>query len=1457
MRMSQSGPAFGICLGASTITAVEIAPAQAAGRAGPPRRRGRRGIQVERVVRRHHEGNPRDVLAAVLDELAPGASPVLVTGRKFRELVSLPSIAEPEASEWALPHVARGERFDALVSAGGETFMVYRLDRNRRISDVLAGNKCASGTGEFFLQQTRRMDLSLERAVALAGAGAPYPVSGRCSVFCKSDCTHALNRGEPIEDVTAGLCEMIASKLFALVSRIPHERVLVVGGTALNGAVIRRLAERVPGVHVPEQAPYFEAFGAAVAARTKGEPLRTGVPLFARGRSSFTFLEPLRSAERLVTFGTLERVRPSPGDRCLLGLDVGSTTTKAVLLRPEDDKVLGSVYLRTNGNPVEASRSCYRSLLDGLGGVPVEVVGIGVTGSGRHIAGLYSLTDGVINEIIAHAAAAAFFDPAVDTILEIGGQDAKYTHLTSSVASDYAMNEACSAGTGSFLEESAWESFHLGAEEIAELAIQARRPPSFNDQCAAFISSDVKNAVHEGISREDILAGLVYSVCQNYINRVKGHRQVGERIFMQGGVCYDRAVPLAMAALLQKPIVVPPEPGLMGALGVALELKRRMALGLVEPGRFDLAALVAREVAHEAPFTCPGGAEGCDLKCEIGRVRVEGRVHPFGGACSRYYELGRRRPEDAHGTADEADLVQVRTRLIYEKYAPARRADAGAPSIGINRALLTHSVFPLYYNFFSALGCRVVVPEGVNEAALDRQTTSLCHPAQLAIGTFDRLTEANPDYFFMPQLRELYVPGGDDRQDFCATCIFSQGEPYWMSAVFKDRRLAGRVLDPTLNFGKGYRSQRRVFVEIARRLGFGGGRAAHAYEAAAGVQEAFEAELREVGAAALEALRRRPEAFATVIFGRPHNAFFDGTNKGVPRKLATRGHLAIPFDMLPLEAEELPEPFRGTMHWEIGQKLLKAARLVQRDPQLFGVYVTNFLCAIDSFLVQHVRRVMGSKPSLTLELDGHTADAGIDTRIDAFLDVVRNHRQVGERARPAIRSDFVPSRLVPEGDELVFVDGRGGRTPLLDPSVKVLLPSMGDLGTRALAAAFQRVGVNAVALPVADDEVRRLGRSVLTGKECIPLVVILGSFLKYLAHHRRPGEKVAIFMPKAHGYCRLGQYFVTTELLIRERRIPDAVPFYFAGEVGYTGMGTEFSLAAWKAIVISDVMDDVRNALRTLAVDPVAALEVFREEYDALMRILAGRLDRDLWMQLEESAGRLAGLPLRARLEDTPQVMINGEIFVRRDAWSNGGLSRALADRGFVARHASIHEWLFYNNHLIKKGVWRPEHGLKGWIEFFVSDAVQLALERRIKRILVRSGLYDPEEIDVSEYDRYSEHLISHRLTGEPGLSTGKLLKDGLDKYAGFINIGPFGCMITRFTESVASNHLGMEDKVEAYARAGERYCNPRFGAQERIPFLTIEVDGNPYPQLLLAKLESFCLQAARIAAKQGKRIAR
>jgi len=252
----------------------------------------------------------------------------------------------------------------------------------------------------------------------------------------------------------------------------------------------------------------------------------------------------------------------------VLGVDAGSTTTKAILLDPATGEVVASHYTRTNVDPVTAVRQCLRSL---AGQVSRGWVGlVATTGSARDLIGAYLGTEHVYNEISAQAAGATHFAPDVDTIFEIGGQDAKYIYLRNGVPIDYAMNNACSAGTGSFLEESAQGDLGIAVSDIADLALAAPAPVQFKAMCAAFINSDIRLAQQEGHSRDNIVAGLVYAIAANYLNRVKGARCVGRRVFLQGGVALNRAVGHAFAHSVGRQIVIPRSPELLGALGVAL-----------------------------------------------------------------------------------------------------------------------------------------------------------------------------------------------------------------------------------------------------------------------------------------------------------------------------------------------------------------------------------------------------------------------------------------------------------------------------------------------------------------------------------------------------------------------------------------------------------------------------------------------------------------------------------------------------------------------------------------------------------------------------------------------------------------------------------------------------------------------------------------------------------------------
>ncbi|MGB5987280.1 MAG: acyl-CoA dehydratase activase-related protein, partial [Desulfobacterales bacterium] len=865
-------------------------------------------------------------------------------------------------------------------------------------------------------------------------------------------------------------------------------------------------------------------------------------------------------------------------------------------------------------------------------------------------------------------------------------------------------------------------------EWIADIALKGRQPPNFNDQCAAFIASDIKTAIHESIAHADIIAGLVYSICMNYTNRVKGNRPVGAKIFMQGGVCYNRAVPLAMAALVGKPIVVPPEPGLMGAFGVALEIEQRIASNFLEPGDFDLDQLASREVHYGKSFVCQGGKERCDRKCSIARVEVAGEKHAFGGACNRYYNLRHKLRYDVA----KLDMVRARRRLIFNDYGIDPQ-DAPQPpkrgTIALNRSFLVNSYYPLYANFFSQLGFEPVLPDTPHPTGIDRRGAAFCYPAELAHGYFYSLLEAKtrPDLIFLPHFKSIPCQEEDGRAS--QVCPLVQGETFYLTATFRrelERLKASgtRVLAPMLDMHDGLANARSALVETARTMGISRREAQRGFEFALRKQQScFDAMLRQ-GRETLAALERNPDQTAVVLFARPYNGYVEEAHMGIPHKLASRGVTVLPLDFLPLAGHHS----KRHMYWGMGQLMLKAGRLVADHPQLFGTYITNFSCGPDSFILGYFRDIMGRKPSLTLELDSHTADAGLETRIEAFLDIVAAYRRLKTQAPPAsaknseVNTTFQPARTQRRQEKLEVITSAGERLPLNHPRVTLLFPSMGRLGTEALAAIARGAGLNAKAHPPADELVLKTGRAHSSCKECLPLILTTGTLLNYINNGRRSDEVLVYFMPTGSGPCRFGQYYIYMEDLIRRMEIADVAMLALTSENTYSGLGKNFERNGWWGVVISDGAEDIRSMLLANAQEPKAALETFEAEWQAILKAFEMSQWAPLEKQLEASMARLKRIPLKRPPAHVPTVALTGEIFVRRDGLSRRYITEHLAREGFATTCAPIAEWVRYTQYLVDVGLAEESFSLGERLRHLLRKKYMTSSERRIKSILARSG---------------------------------------------------------------------------------------------------------------------------------------
>jgi predicted nucleotide-binding protein (sugar kinase/HSP70/actin superfamily) len=536
------------------------------------------------------------------------------------------------------------------------------------------------------------------------------------------------------------------------------------------------------------------------------------------------------------------------------------------------------------------------------------------------------------------------------------------------------------------------------------------------------------------------------------------------------------------------------------------------------------------------------------------------------------------------------------------------------------------------------------------------------------------------------------------------------------------------------------------------------------------------------------------------------------------------------------------------MYWSAGQAVLKAASFVERHPQLFGCYITNFSCGPDSFLLGYFRDIMGGKPSLTLELDSHVADAGLETRIEAFLGIVKACREM-KKGRPAIAAgplrSFAPSRFDYRNQRVI--DSSGKAHSFFDPRVHLLFPSMGRLNTEAVSAVFRSLGIRSSCLPPADEQVLECGKGHTLCKECLPLQLVTGGLLKYLEGRGSRDELLLYVMPTTSGPCRFGQYAPFIEGVVEKQRIPDVALFSLSGENSYSDFhGSSFTKKAWTGVVLADIMQDIYSVLLACAEERPRAMEVFWREWSQMLAVLErGCEPTELREMLKETVTALARIPLRRSPAGMPVILLTGEIFVRNDDLSRRFIVERLAEDGFVVKVSSAMEWIYYTDWCYANGMTADDITVRQWLQLALRQTVMKRQERLLKGIMRRSGLLHPRLEDVGRLIEGVRHLINPRLVGEAILTVGASLTEVLEDCCGVIAIGPFGCMPNRIAEAILSREMNREGK-KALKGNSEKALSllERF---DHLPFLAVESDGNPFPQIITAKLETFLLQARRV----------
>lgn len=1322
-----------------------------------------KGDIIKTLYRRHH-GHPLETLLEMLESAGEEgrSAPAAITGatgKLIAESMGLNHINELIALSTSVSRLYPSVR--TIMEMGGEDSKLLILEGSS-IKDFSLNSVCAAGTGSFLDQQAERLLLSIEEFSSLAlKSSKPPHIAGRCSVFAKSDMIHLQQIATPVEDIVAGLCFAVARNFKGSIvkgRKLPLD-VAFMGGVALNRGVVRAFREvfELEGLIIPEHTAMMGAIGVALKAAEDGLLRPIDLDSLRRALPRQTHSQGVRKPLIQDNDGFMERhilpfrdmreqpLAASSGQRvrCFLGIDIGSISTNLALL-DEEGRLIAKRYLMTSGRPIEAVRRGLREIGD-IVGESVEICGVGTTGSGRYMIADFVGADIVKNEITAQATAAAFIDPEVDTIFEIGGQDSKYISLKDGVIVDFEMNKACAAGTGSFLEEQA-EKLSISVKgEFAECAFSSCSPCSLGERCTVFMENSLMSQLQRGARKNDLLAGLAYSIVENYINRVVAGRRIGEKIFFQGGTAFNKAVVAAFEKYLNKTITVPPHHDVTGAIGMALIVRDYMK---ANPERrttfkgFDL----ADRAYHQSSFEC----RGCENMCEINRVKIEGEDGYlfYGGRCERY-DI-RRKKKGLPDLFKFRDEQLWKSHQIYSERFRQSGEGARYGRIGLPYVFFFHDYLPYWSTLLWELGFEVVPSPVTNRRVINLGVevvlAETCFPVKVGYGHVRYLLEEGVSRIFLPSFTNMCQP--DDRYEKGHACPLTQSFPYQVRVAFPE----AEVITPVVNLkeGEGYllRELRRIFSPF-------GIRAAEIEEAMAKASEAqreFHQAIKERADQVIGSIDRT----TIVIVGRAYNAFDRGVNLEIPQKLSTLDVLAIPMDFLPPQDihDDWPD-----MYWRSGQRILSAARAIRSNRHLYPIFIGNFCCGPDSFIQKYFEKELGDRAYLHIEIDEHSADAGAITRCEAFLDSVEGQIRSGRTKRV--------KRFIPKKTGIVISENGRKRT--------IFVPPMSD-HARAISAAFRYCGIPAEVLPETDEEAISLGRRFVSGKECYPCTVTTGDMMKkVLSSDFRP-EESAFFMPSGTGPCRFGQYNLFQRMLLDSlgfNNVPIFSPVQDVTLYRDLGIvGSDFVKRSWQGIVAYDLLLKLLHETRPYEKEEGVTDELYRHYLVELERAVESR-NGSLESLLRKIKKDFSAIP---RVKDKkPLIGIVGEIFVRSNRFSNEDLVRKIEALGGEAWLSPVDEWIYYINYMsLKKAIRRRDY--RGALQFFIKRFYQNRLSHRYEH-LFRDILKTTPEPDIREVLDRAAPYLHESFEGEAILSIGKAI-DMIQRGAqGIINAMPFGCM--------------------------------------------------------------------------------
>lgn len=1327
-----------------------------------------------------HFANIRETLASLvkkaLKELTNLSLTPVITGSGGLTLarhLNIPFVQEVVAVSTAIQEYA--PQTDVAIELGGEDAKIIYFE-NGNVEQRMNGI-CAGGTGSFIDQMAVLIQTDATGLNEYAKKYQEiYPIAARCGVFAKTDIQPLINEGATREDLSASIFQAVVNQTISgLACGKPiRGHVAFLGGplhflSELKEAFIRTLELDEEHTIAPYNSHLFAATGSALNStedtvttfdelihklsseiRMEFEVARME-PLFATKQAYHEFTH--RHAGHNVKAADLSTY----SGNCYLGIDAGSTTTKIALVG-EDGSLLYSFYSNNNGSPLATALRSIKQIYSLLP-ESAHIVHSCSTGYGEALLKAALLLDEGEVETVAHYYAAAFFNPKVDCILDIGGQDMKCIKIKNQTIDSVQLNEACSSGCGSFIETFA-KSLNFSVQDFAKEALFAKNPIDLGTRCTVFMNSKVKQAQKEGATVADISSGLAYSVIKNALFKViklSDPSELGENIVVQGGTFYNDAVLRSFEQISGLKVIRPDIAGIMGAFGAALIARERHEKG------YKTSMLSVAEL-HALTFdTELSRCEGCTNHCLLTINRFTGnRKYVTGNRCER--GLG-----EEKNKSNIPNLFEYKNRRLFA-YPPLSTEEAYRGTVGIPRVLNMYENYPFWATFFRALKFRVILsPQStrkIYEMGIDSiPSESECYPAKLAHGHISWLINKEVDFIFYPCIpyERNEFPEANNNYNCPIVTSYAENIKNNVDAITNGTM---RFLNPFFSFASLDALTKQLEQVFKKEFSISSSEVKAAAAEAFAELNTVHLEMQKKGEAVLSWLKQHKKR-GIVLAGRPYHVDPE-INHGIPELINSYGIAVLTEDSIS-HLKEVERPLVVMDQWMYHSRLYAAANYVKTTEHLDLIQLNSFGCGLDAVTTDCVGDILSKSGKIytCLKIDEVNNLGAARIRIRSLLAAIRVHEKKDKNEK----RDISPSSY----KRVVF-------TEEMRKNYTILCPQMSPIHFDLLEPAFRSSGYNLVILDNDNRSAVDVGLKYVNNDACYPSLMVVGQMMDALLSGNYDLDKTAILISQTGGGCRASNYIGFIRRALEKAgysHIP-VISLNVGGIEENPGFKLNFSLLqkGLYAVVFGDIFMRCLYRMRPYEATPDSANalhEKWKEKVSAFLsqpKTLSHNKFKRMCREIINDFDHLPILDIQK-----PKVGIVGEILVKFLPAANNYLVDLLEAEGAEAVVPDLTDFLlycFYNQNFKSKHLgFSKKSAIKSNIGVHLFEYLRSSAKIGFEK----SRHFNPPA-KISKLASYASDIVSlGNQTGEGWFLTGEMLELIHSGTNNIVCAQPFACL--------------------------------------------------------------------------------